>query len=62
MPVGLEELQPELPSAETRRLDHLVGRLVEVQELDPPARLPGARAENHNHSQQETSQTDPGTP
>ena len=33
MPVELKELQPELPSDETRRPDHLVGRLVEVPEL-----------------------------
>ena len=29
---------------------------------NPPARLPGARAENNNQSKQETSKTNPGTP
>ena len=33
IPVGLKGLQPELPSDETRRPAHLVGRLVEVPEL-----------------------------
>ena len=33
MPVGLEGLQPELPSDEARRPVHLVGHLVKVQEL-----------------------------
>ena len=32
MPVGSEGLQPELPSKEARRPDHLVGRLVELLE------------------------------